>query len=38
MTTSSLIELLKQYEFGASGRPREISFNLTINKKKKQFN
>ena len=37
MTTSSLIDLLKQFEFGASGRPREISFSLTINKKNKQF-
>jgi hypothetical protein len=33
MTTSDLIDLLKQHEFGASGRPREISFNVIINEK-----
>lgn len=27
MTTTELIELLKEVEFGASGRPREISFD-----------
>lgn len=26
MTTTELIELLKRVEFGASGRPRKISF------------
>lgn len=28
MTTTELIELLKQHEFGASGRPREISLSI----------
>lgn len=28
MTTTELIELLKQYEKGASGRSREISFKV----------
>ena len=28
MTTTELIELLKSVEFGASGRPREISISL----------
>lgn len=28
MTTTELIELLKSVEFGASGRPREISIRL----------
>lgn len=29
MTTTKLIELLRQYEFGgATGRPREISFTV----------
>lgn len=28
MTTTELIELLKQHEFGASGRPREISISI----------
>ena len=28
MTTTELIELLKSVEFGASGRPREISFSV----------
>jgi len=28
MTTTQLIELLKSVEFGASGRPREISFSI----------
>ena len=26
MNTTELIELLQEHEFGASGRPREISF------------
>ena len=37
MKTSSLIDLLKQFEFGASGRPREISFNVIINKNTKIY-
>ena len=37
MTTSDLIDLLKQHEFGASGRPREISFNVIINKNTKIY-
>ena len=28
MTTTELIELLKSIEFGASGRPREISISF----------
>ena len=28
MNTTKLIELLKSVEFGASGRPREISFSI----------
>lgn len=28
MTTTELIEILKSVEFGASGRPREISFYI----------
>ena len=28
MTTTELIELLKSVEFGASGRPREISISF----------
>ena len=28
MTTTQLIELLKSVEFGASGRAREISFDI----------
>jgi len=37
MTTSSLIDLLKQYELSAFGRPREISFNVIINKNTKIY-
>ena len=28
MNTTELIEMLKSVEFGASGRPREISFSF----------
>lgn len=31
MTTTELIELLKSVEFGASGRPREISIEIDDN-------
>ena len=30
MTTTELITLLKKIEYGASGRPREISFTLKV--------
>lgn len=32
MTTTELIELLKSVEFGASGRPREISISYNSGK------
>ena len=33
MNTSQLIKLLKKLEFGASGRPRELSFVIYDNEK-----